>query len=100
MISVEDFIKKILQKKNWSITKFTEEINKVKKQAGIKSITRKQNVSNYLNDINKPLGIRTLISWEKALGLPDDTLCNMVEQPQELKTKREIEDLKKRVRNQ
>lgn len=99
MISVEEFVKKILKKKGWSLVKFTEEINKVKKTAGIKGKTNIQNVSNYLNDINKPLGYKTLIVWEKALNLPNDSLCKMVRQPQELKTKRKIEEYKRRVRN-
>ena len=99
MISVEEFVKKILKKKGWTLTKFTEEINKVKKKAGIKGKTNLQNVSNYLNNGDKGLGYKTLIVWEKALGLPYDSLCKMVKQPQELKTKRKIEEYKKRVRN-
>lgn len=99
MISVEEFIIKILNKKGWNLTKFTEEINKVKKKAGIKGKTNIQNVNNYLKDENKPLGFKTLIVWEKALGMPEDSLCKMVKQPQELKTKRNLEELKKKVRN-
>lgn len=99
MISVEDFVLKILDKKGWNLTKFTEEINKVKKKAGIKGKTTIQNVNNYLKDKNKPLGFKTLIVWEKALGLKDDSLCKMVTQPATLETKRKTEEYKKRVRN-
>lgn len=99
MLSAEEFVKKILKKKGWSLVKFTEEINKVKKAANIKGKTNIQNVSNYLNDDRKPLGYKTLIVWEKALNLPYDSLCKMVRQPQELKTKKKIEEYKKRVRN-
>lgn len=99
MISVEEFVERILKKKGWTQTKFVKEINKIKKKAGINRTTRVQNVNNYLKDNNKPLGYKTLIVWEEALGLPHDTLCKMVEQPKERKTKKEIEELKKRVRS-
>ena len=98
MMTIEDYIKKILKKKGWNLTKFTEEINKVRKQVGIKGKTNLSNVSAYLNDKNTPIGFKTLVVWERVLGLPCDSLCNLVSQPVTRKTKKDLEEFKKKVR--
>lgn len=83
MINVTDYIKMILNKKKWTLTKFAEEINKVKKQVGIDSKTTTQNISNFLNQVDKDhiLRPKQLCLFEKALGLAPYTLTNMVKEP-------------------
>ncbi len=98
MITIEDYIKKILKKKGWTLTRFTEEINKVRTEAKIKGKTSLSNVSFYLNDKSKPIGIRTLVIWEKALEMPYDSLCNLASQPADRLSKKELEKLKEKVR--
>ena len=97
-MTIEDYIKKILKKKGWTLTKFTEEINKVRKQVGLKGKTNLSNVSAYLNDNNTTIGFKTLVVWEKVLGVPYDSLCSLVSQPVARTAKRDLEELKKKVR--
>lgn len=96
-----EFIKQLLKKKGWSYERFAEEINLVKEKAGLPGKIRKQNICNYLNKIDKKhyLGVRQLTLWEKALNLPDDVLCNMVEQTKAKKTEEKIREYKERIRN-
>lgn len=95
MIHITDYIQLLLKKKKWTLQRFADEINLVKKQVGIDSITTKQNISNYLN--NHVLSPKTLCLWEKALDLPTGTLMNMVEPPLTKEGKKELKDLMKRV---
>ncbi len=99
MISVEEFIRDILKKKKWSLSKFADEINKVKEHVGIKTKTTKQNISNFLNQLKlHDLRPKQLVIWEKALGLKEDTLVNMVAPPKSKNGKKELEEMKKKVR--
>ena len=97
MITVNDYIKQILKKKQWTLHKFAIEINKVKKESGINSITTKQNISNYLNGLHD-MRPKHLVIWEKALGLKDDTLVNMVELPKSKNGIKELNEIKRKVR--
>ena len=98
MISVKEIIKKILKKKGWTLTKFAEEINIIREKAGLKGKTTKQNIWNCLNDKKKNIRYTTLVIWEKALKLPEDSLCQMVRQPVGSKAKKNLDEIKKRVR--
>ena len=97
MITVNDYIKQILKKKQWSLERFANEINKVKKESGINSMTRKQNISNYLNGLHD-MRPKHLVIWEKALDLKDDTLVNMVELPKSKNGIKELNEIKRKVR--
>lgn len=99
MISVTEFIRQVLKKKNWTLQNFADEINKVKELSGIHSKTTRQNVSNFLNHTKgHDMRPKTLVIWEKALGLPDDVLVEMVEMPKSKNGKKELEEIKKSVR--
>lgn len=99
MIDVSEYIKRVLKKKGWTLQQFANEINSVKKQSGINSITTKQNISNFLNHTKAhELRPKMLVIWEKALGLKDDTLVNMVEPVKTRKAKIELETIKEKIR--
>ena len=94
MISVEEYIKNILKKKEWTLQRFADEINQIKQKINIEGKTTRQNISNFLNKVDNGnlLRPKQLLIWEKALGLKMGTLSNMVEQP---KTKTGIKELEK-----
>ena len=100
MITVNDYIKVILKKKNWKLQQFADEINQVKAKANISSKTTPQNISNFLNQVDDKHVLRPkqLVIWEKALDLPDDTLINMVELPKSKDGIEELNKLKEKVR--
>lgn len=99
MINITDYIKMILNKKKWTLTKFAEEINKVKKQVGIDSKTTVQNISNFLNQVDKDhiLRPKQLCLFEKALGLAPYTLINMVSPVASKAGQKELKELMKKV---
>ena len=90
----------VLQKKNWTNVRFCDEINKIEDKLGDKR-TSYQNISNYLNnpDGEHNIGYKMALKMEKALGLPDDTLLKMVKNPITDISKRDFNNLKKKVRN-
>lgn len=99
MIDVSEYIKRVLQKKGWTLQRFADEINLIKKQSGIDSTTTKQNISNFLNHTKgHDLRPKMLVVWEKALGLKEDTLVNMVEPVKSKKARIELERIKEKVR--
>lgn len=100
MISVNDYIKTLLKKKKWTLKQFAEEINKVKLEINITTKTTPQNISNFLNQVDDKhiLRPKQLVIWEKALGIPYDSLLNMVELPKSKDGIKELEELKKKVR--
>ncbi len=100
MINVNDYIKTLLKKKKWTLQQFSDEINKVKEESGLLTKTTPQNISNFLNqtDDKHILRPKQLVTWEKALGLPYDTLVNMVELPKSKNGIKELEELKRKVR--
>ena len=99
MLNVTDYIQMILKKKKWTLQQFADEINSVKKQVGIDSITTIQNISNFLRQVDDKHVLRPkqLCLWEKALDLPMGTLINMVEPPITKEAKKELKDLMKKV---
>ena len=100
MMAINNYIKTILKKKKWTLQRFSDEINKVKEESGILTKTTPQNISNFLNqtDDKHVLRPKQLVIWEKALGLPYDTLVNMVELPKSKNGIKEFEELKEEVR--
>ena len=100
MITVNDYIKNILQKKNWTLQMFAIQINRVKFSIGIESKTTSQNISNFLNQVDKKHVLRPkqLVIWENALDLPMGTLSNMVEQPKTKAGIQELEKLKRKIK--
>lgn len=101
MINVSDYIQMILKKKKWTLQKFADEINKVKKQVGIESKTTKQNISNFLKQVDDKhiLRPKQLCLWERALGLAPYTLINMVETIATKEGQKELKEIMKKVRN-
>lgn len=101
MMNVKDYIKGLLKKKRWTLSRFAIEINKVKFYAGINTKTTVQNISNFLNQVDDKhlLRPKQLVIWEKALGLSEDTLVNMVELPRSKGGLKSLEEIKKKVRN-
>lgn len=101
MITVNEYIKTLLKKKKWTLLLFSQKINEVKSKIGLNSKTTVQNISNFLNQVDDKhiLRPKQLVIWEKALGLKEGTLCNMVEQPKSKDGMKELEELKKKVRN-
>ena len=99
MLNVTDYIQILLKKKKWTLQQFADEINLVKKRVGIDSITTKQNISNFLRQVDDKhiLRPKQLCLWEKALGLPMGVLMNMVEPPASKEAKKELKDLMKKV---
>lgn len=99
MINVNEYIQLILKKKKWTLTKFADEINKVKKQVGIDSKTTVQNISNFLKQVDDKhiLRPKQLCIWESALGLTPYTLINMVEPIATKEGQKELKELMKKV---
>lgn len=95
MINVSDYIKLILKKKKWTNVKLCEELNKIEEQLG-DSRTTPQNISNYFNGLwaFRP---KVLVKYEKALGLPVNTLVSMVAPPISKEGQKELKELMKKV---
>lgn len=101
MLTVNDYIKMLLKKKRWSLNKFANEINEVKRKIGMTSHTTPQNISNFLNQVDDKhiLRPKQLCIWEKALDVESGTLCNMVELPKSKNGIRELENLKRKIKD-
>lgn len=98
MLNVSEYIQLILEKKKWTLQRFADEINKVKQKVGIESVTTKQNISNFLNQVDNQhiLRPKMLVLWEKALGLPQGTLISMVK-PVSKEGQKELNEIMKKV---
>lgn len=95
MIDVSTYIKMILKKKKWTNMRLCKELNKIEEQLG-DSRTSPQNITNYLNGLwsFRP---KILLKYEKALGLEQMTLVNMVSEVLTKESKKEFNELKKKV---
>lgn len=96
MIDVSTYIKLIMQKKGMTNQKLCYELNKIEEKLG-DSRTSKQNVSNYLNG-QWAFRPKILAKYEAALGLPENTLVNMVSMPLTKEGKKELKEYIKKVR--
>lgn len=83
MIAVNDYIKILLKKNKLTLSEFSRRINNIKQQIGIDNKTTRQNISNYLNEVDDKHVLRPkqLCIWEKALNVPAGTLTSMVKPP-------------------
>ena len=99
MMNVNEYIQLILKKKAWTLDKFADEINNVKKQIGVDGKTTKQNISNFLKQVDNQhiLRPKQLCIWEKALGLPPNTLVSMVSPPSSKEGQKELKEIMKKV---
>lgn len=95
-MTVKDYIKLILKKKNWTNTKFCEELNKVNQRIKDKT-THVQNITNMFNE-DRNLSPKTLVKMEVALELPFGTLLNISKQPLGKDAKRELKSMIEKVR--
>lgn len=95
MISVNEYIKIILQKKKWTNIKLCQELNKIEEKIG-DTRTTKQNITNYLNGYHD-IRPKWLVKVEKALDLQQGTLVNMVMPPSSKEAQRELKELLKKV---
>lgn len=76
MMDLRTFLRMCLKKKGYTYETFCNEVNCIKFQLGDKGIIRNSNLSNILNG-DEGVSDRTLLIFEKALGLPENTLVNM-----------------------
>ena len=99
MINVVDYINLILKKKGLSRAEFTSKINEIEDRLG-DSRTTTQNITNYLNNTDglHNLGYKMILKMEKALDLPDDTLLKLVKNPITEGSKKDFNDMKRKVR--
>ncbi len=99
MLNVSEYIQLLLKKKKWTLQRFADEINKVKQKVGITSITTPQNISNFLRQVDNKHVLRPkqLCIWEKALGLPQGQLVNMVTPVSSKEGQKELKEIMKKV---
>lgn len=95
MLNVSQYIQLILKKKKWTNTKLCQELNKIEEQLG-ESRTTPQNISNYFHG-QWPFRSKILVKYEKALGLPPNTLVSMVSPPSSKEGQRELKEIMKKV---
>ena len=95
MINISDYIQMILHKKKWTNAKLCQELNKIEEQLG-ESRTTPQNISNYLHG-QGPFRSKILVKYEKALGLQQGVLVNMVSQPASKEGQKELKEIIKKV---
>ena len=95
MLNVTDYIKLILKKKKWTNVRLCQELNKIEEQLG-ESRTTPQNISNYLHG-QWSFRPKILVKYEKALGLPLNTLVNMVVPPSSKEGQKELKEMIKKV---
>ena len=96
MMNVANYISILLEKKGWNKVKLCDEINKIEKELGEKR-TVPQNVVQYLNG-TYAFRPKVLAKWEKALGLKEGTLMNMVLPPSSREGREELNETINRLR--
>ena len=96
MLNINEYIKLILKKKKWTNQRLCDEINKIEAKLGDKRTSR-QNISNYLNGYWE-YGTKTAVKYEKALGLKENTLLNMVSLPKSNVGKKELQEIIRKIR--
>ena len=95
MISVAEYIKIVLKKKNWTNRKLCQRLNEIEQKLGDRRTTP-QNITNYLNGSND-IGIKWAVKVEKALELPKGILVSMVMPPITKEAKKELKELIEKV---
>lgn len=99
MISLVEYINLVLTKKGISRAEFAKRINEVEGKIGVTK-TSNQNITNYLNNTDglHNIGWKMALKMEKALELPDDTLLKMVKDPVTVVSKKDFNNMKRKVR--
>lgn len=99
MISLIEYINLVLTKKGITRAEFAKRINEVEEKIG-DTKTSSQNITNYLNNTDglHNIGWKMALKMEKALELPDDTLLKMVKDPVTAGSKRDFNNMKRKVR--
>lgn len=95
-MDVKEYLKLILKKKGLTYEEFCNEVNKVKASLGDKSVIRRSNLSNYFNSDEKA-SVKTLIIYEKALGLAEGTLTGMSNDTSYITTKRKNKKIREEL---
>ena len=95
MINVSEYIQMILKKKKWTNNKLCQELNKIEEYLG-ESRTTPQNISNYFHG-QWSFRPKILVKYEKALGLPQGQLVNMVTPPSSKEGQKELKEIMKKV---
>lgn len=95
MINVSKYIQLILKKKKWTNNKLCQELNKIEEHLG-ESRTTPQNISNYFHG-QWSFRPKVLVKYEKALGLPPNTLVSMVAPPSSKEGQKELKEIMKKV---
>lgn len=95
MISVAEYIKIVLKKKNWTNRKLCQKLNEIEQKLGDRRTTP-QNITNYLNGSND-IGIKWAVKVEKALELPKGILVSMIMPPITKDAKKELKELIEKV---
>lgn len=95
MLSVNEYIKLILKKKKWTNVRLCKELNKIESQLGDVR-TSPQNITNYLNGYCS-FRPKVLVKYEKALGLKQGTLVNMVKEPLTKESQKELKAIIKKI---
>lgn len=95
MISVAEYIKIVLKKKNWTNRKLCQRLNQIEQKLGDRRTTP-QNITNYLNGSND-IGVKWVVKVEKALELPKGILVSMVMPPITKEAKKELKELIEKV---
>lgn len=95
MISVAEYIKIVLKKKNWTNRKLCQKLNEIEQKLDDRRTTP-QNITNYLNGSND-IGIKWAVKVEKALELPKGILVSMIMPPITKDAKKELKELIEKV---
>lgn len=95
MLNVSEYIQLILKKKKWTNARLCQELNKIEEQLG-ESRTTPQNISNYFHG-QWSFRPKVLVKYEKALGLQQGTLINMVAPIVSKEGQKELKEIMKKV---
>lgn len=91
MLDLKTFIELCIKKKGYTYTEFVERVNRIKFKLGDKGIMRINNISEILNS-NRDIDERTLLIWEVALDLPENTLVNLSSKRGKTKKNNEVRE--------
>lgn len=95
-ISISDFIKLVMKKKNITNIELTRMLNDLEDKIGDESRTYPQNINDYLKN-HREMGSKMAFKIEYVLGLPKNTLVNMSILPKTKDSKNELKQLQLKV---
>ena len=97
MLSISDYIKIIMDKKNMTNMDLVRKINKIEEEAGVEERTKKQNITSYLNGYQS-WGYEFVRKVEVALELRDGFLMRMLGKPKTRDSRKRYEEIMKKYR--